>query len=169
MILSNSSNWSDWTKISPFGKKSRLSLSKQRLVNSEVNFHVTPPSIVQKLSVHRGGLPDRDPPWTKTPPDRDRPWTNTIPGQRPSWTQTPPRQRPSWKEHGNIDIYPQKEHGTRQPHRKWHHTEWLTHTCENSTLLQTARAGGNDLKGCTVNRRVTPLVRWLHLCHWVLR
>ena len=47
----------------------------------------------------------------------------------------------------------QKEHGTRQPDRKWHHietpsplwTKWLAHACENITSPQTSFAGGNEL------------------------
>ena len=74
-----------------------------------------------------------------------------LPGQRSS------RQRHLWK-----------EHGTRQPDRKWHHTEnplhlWterLTYACENITLPQTSLAGGNNEDWALMNLGVDFTV-WL--------
>ena len=42
---------------------------------------------------------------------------------------------------------PQKEHGARQPDRKWHNTDtpnpYVDRMCKNITLPQTSFAGGN--------------------------
>ena len=80
------------------------------------------------------------------------PWQRP-PGQRPPH---PPVQRPlpldrdpRLEGNGTRDKDPRKEHGSRQPDKKWHHTdpppiwtEWLTHASENITLPQTSFAGG---------------------------
>ena len=79
------------------------------------------------------------------------------PGQRVPWRDIPWTETPFYRD-------PQKEHGTWQPDRKWHHTEWLTRACENITLSQTSFAGGN-------NRLVPNVESWFHpsgkswICH----
>ena len=70
------------------------------------------------------------------------PWQRP-PGQRPPPRgQGSPRQRPPWTD------APWKEHGTRQPDRRWHHTKTPPppedrQTCRNITLPQTSFAGGS--------------------------
>ena len=65
-------------------------------------------------------------------------------GQRPPWTETSPLRRNM----GPESETPLKVHGTRQPNRKWHHTETPcgeTNTSENITLPQTSFTDGKDL------------------------
>ena len=119
---------------------------------------------------HPGQRPplDRDPPGQR-PPYQDRPPTKTDPL---------PRQTPPPRNMGPATETPWKEHETRQPDMKWHHTEnpstceqndW--HACENITLPQTSFAGGKNVvekifTSCATNptsdslRDRNWLVRW---------
>ena len=65
-----------------------------------------------------------------------------------------PDKDPPWTEN------PQKEHGTGQPDRKWHHTETpATHASENIILRQSSCAGGNEcFESCMVDKLIWRLL-----------
>ena len=94
-----------------------------------VLFHIDPPSQKPETSRQRPPrqiLPDR---YCQTDSPRQRlPFTETPLSQIPPFSQRLPwRETPGKKMGPGIEIPPQKEHGTRQPDRKRHHTETSTY------------------------------------------